>query len=228
MIGQRGNPQRQDVVPPLFAPTRSKENRLGGSIVKLNTRNQIKANLAGMALFCLTFSLGVGLTAGANNINELATNAPTKPENSDCRNSACYECEGINTSSEKFIVPGTYLHDSVQIANEFSELKQLHIREQSPTLRDGTAVVDTTGLGGFLQGDRQFDIAWIGVHGSEIAFQTVIVDGVSYQFMGAQSSKQDCAKLAGGADISGKLIKVVNGTWVATTQVKLYEKCGGG
>lgn len=194
--------------------------------MKLNFDNQVKKNSIRIAFFCLTFSLGFGLTAATMDLNGVLIDQPTKLAGQTCSDIIISDCEPENPASEQFLVLGTYLLDVEQLATEFGEVRQLYIAEQSFTLRNNTGAADAAGVGGFLQANERFDLAWIGVHGKQIAFQTVIVDGMSYQFMGAQSSKQNCAKLAGRADISGKLIKVVDGKWVATTQVKLYEKCG--
>lgn len=80
---------------------------------------------------------------------------------------------------------------------------------------------------GYLKAGKEFRFKRIGIAGKEIAFQTETVNGVSYRFIGRYLALDYCETEGPTPDISGELIKIVDGKWAASTNAKLYEQgCG--
>lgn len=79
---------------------------------------------------------------------------------------------------------------------------------------------------GYLHVNREFKFTRIALAGRQISFQTRIIEGVSYRFTGKYLALDYCETDGPTPDISGELIKIVNGKWAASTKVELYAECG--
>ncbi|MCC6328482.1 MAG: hypothetical protein IT174_08195 [Acidobacteria bacterium] len=79
---------------------------------------------------------------------------------------------------------------------------------------------------GYLLAETEFKFKRIAVAGKHISFQTETVNGVSYRFTGEYLALDYCETGGATPDVSGELIKIVNGRWAAAMKAKLYEECG--
>jgi len=79
---------------------------------------------------------------------------------------------------------------------------------------------------GYLLAETEFKFKRIAVGGKHISFQTETVNGISYRFTGEYLALDYCETGGATPDVSGELIKIVNGRWAAAMKAKLYEECG--
>src|SRR3954468_6862707 len=76
---------------------------------------------------------------------------------------------------------------------------------------------------GYVQAGRKYKMTRLDVVGESLSFETATVAGVSYQFNGRAVRPYQ----PNGPDISGSLIKMVNGKKVAEAQVEFDYQEGG-
>lgn len=122
---------------------------------------------------------------------------------------------------------GVYVFDTESMPKAFRGLgyMELNLYDFEKTGEDGEPGVPIPPKG-YLFAGAEFKFKRIAVAGKQISFQTETVNGVSYRFTGEYLALDYCETGGATPDVSGELIKIVNGRWAAAMKAKLYEECG--
>lgn len=137
------------------------------------------------------------------------------------------EEEPVKNPTREIYIDGTYSFFSEELPKPFRELGYIEITtlDYEKTDANGEPGVPIPPKG-LLYAGREFKFSRIGVNGKLIAFQTKTVNGVSYKFTGEYLALDYCETDGPTPDITGELIKIVNGKWAASMKAKLYAECG--
>jgi hypothetical protein len=204
-------------------------------------------------VFLLTYSAGFGFFAGTTAVAAylrtakepvLITQAAVQPvlpsspvqvavadppisQRADAETADTAAHETAEREPEQIEWHGVYGFDSESLPKTFGDLSHVEIAlyDFEKTDEDGNSGLPIPPKG-FLQAGKEFRFKRIALAGKQIAFQTETLNGVSYRFTGKYLALDYCETDGSTPDVSGELIKIVNGKWAAAIKAVMYQECG--
>ncbi len=127
---------------------------------------------------------------------------------------------------DEFYAGGVFVHYEESLPTGFSDLNYLeiitHNFEKTDENGDAGAPIPPNG---HLMTGKEFNFKRISISRKHVAFQTETVDGVSYRFVG-KYLLSDYEGQSYVEHLSGEIIKIVDGKWVAAADITLYPEGG--
>jgi len=127
--------------------------------------------------------------------------------------------------ADDFDPTGSYLLDVEKVPKAFSDIRFIDITTREYKGENGKYSNIPVVPSGSVFTSRSIEFKKIAVSDREIAFETEVVDGISYKFVGQFSSSSEvitCEACEYPADLQGRLTKLRNGKVVAELSANFY------
>lgn len=186
-------------------------------------------------VFACALIIGITTVAGTRLINSSvsAVSKPAvvmteQPHHSEPRIGKVVEEIEFNREQEnahEFDPTGSYSLDNEKVPKAFADIKFIDIATREYRSENGKHSNTPVVPNGSIHTSKEIRFNKIAVGDREIAFETQIVNGISYKFVGqfpSSSAAVTCESCEYPADLRGRLIKVKNGKVIAELDADFY------